>query len=263
MTPARAAAIAAGWLLSLCLLAAAAAATIPPRPSGPGARPIVDAAGVLSAEQFARLDATLGDLYRKTGVTAGVLTVTSIAPDTIEDYAVRAFADWRLGREGKDDGLLLVVAVEDRRVRLETGYGIEGTLPDGRVGELLDRYALPHFREGRYGDGIVAVMEAAAAILAAEAPPDPPAGAPPAGSRGLDPRWLILLFLAAVLLARLLGGQGGRPRRFGPGPGRPRRGYRGPIIVPGGFGGFGGGSRGGGWGGFGGRSGGGGASRGW
>ncbi|HEX7126594.1 MAG TPA: TPM domain-containing protein [Thermodesulfobacteriota bacterium] len=261
MTLARATAVAVGWLVSLCLLAAAAAATIPPRPSGPGARPIVDAAGVLSAEQIERLDATLGGLYRKTGVTAGVLTVTSIAPDTIEDYAVRAFADWRLGREGKDDGLLLVVAVEDRRVRLETGYAIEGTLPDGRVGELLDRYAVPYFREGRYGDGIVAVMDAAAAVLAAEAPPDPPAGAPPAGSRGPGPGWLILLLVAAVLLARMLGGPGGRHRRFG--PGRPRRGYRGPIIVPGGFGGFGGGSRGGGWGGFGGRSGGGGASRGW
>ncbi len=247
---------ATAWLASLYLATAAAAATIPPRPTGPDARPIADTAGVLSPEQVAELDARLGDLYRKTGVTAGVLTVTSIAPDTIEDYAVRAFADWRLGREGKDDGLLLVLAVEDRKVRIETGYAIEGTLPDGRVGELLDRYATPLFREGRYGDGIVAVMSAAAAILANEAPPDPPAS-----SRSFGPGWLILLLILGVLLARMLGGQGGRRRRFGPG-GR-RRGYRGPIIVPGGFGGFGGGSRGGGFGGFGGRSGGGGASRGW
>lgn len=241
----------------LTLVLVAAAATIPPRPTGPDARPIVDAAGVLAPEQVSRLDARLGDLYRKTGVTAGVLTVRSIAPDTIDAYAVRAFEQWQLGRAGKDDGLLLVLALEDRRVKIETGYGIEGTLPDGRVGELLDRYAVPHFREGRYGEGIVAVMDAAASILASEAPPEPPARRAPAPG-GSSAGWLILLLVAAIFLARLMGGGGSS---FG--PGRRRRGYRGPIIVPGGFGGFGGGSRGGGFGGFGGRSGGGGASRGW
>ncbi len=258
---ASAAALAAALLLVALLFAGqlAAAAAIPPRPTGPGARPIVDAAGVLSPEQVARLDARLGDLYRKTGVTVGILIVRSIAPDTIDGYANRALAEWRLGREGKDDGLLLVLAVEDRRVKIETGYGLEGTLPDGRVGELLDRYAVPYFRRGALGEGVVALMEATAAILANEVPPDPPAQAAPQGG-GFDPTWiLLLLFFLAVFLARFMGGGGGG---FGPG-GRRRRGYGGPIIVPGGFGGFGGGSRGGGFGGFGGRSGGGGASRGW
>lgn len=262
MSLARASALAlAAVLVWLGVVASALAASIPPRPTGPDARPIVDAADVLSPEQEATLAARLGDLYRKTGVTAGVLTVATIAPDTIEDYAARAFAQWRLGREGRDDGLLLVLATEDRRVRLETGYGIEGTLPDGRAGALLDQYAVPYFREGRFGEGIVAVMTAAAAILARETPPEPPAAGAPGGRRGISSTWLILLLLVAVFLARALGGRG-RTGRFAPGR-RRRLGYGGPIIVPGGFGGFGGGSRGGGFGGFGGRSGGGGASRGW
>lgn len=261
-------------LLAVGLLAGVAAAAepaVPPRPAGPQARPIVDLADVLTPEQEARLDTRLRQLYETTGITAGVLTVRRIAPETIEGYAQRVFDAWQLGRPGKDDGLLLVVAVEDRRVRLQVGYGLEPLLPDGRIGELLDRYALPAFRAGNYGEGIVAVVEAAAAILTREIP----AGARPTGesaprvpaagrSRGFNPAWLILLFVVAIVLARWLGSRGGRggPRRglyYGP----RRRRYGGPVIVPGGFGGFGGSASGGGWGGFGGRSGGGGASRGW
>ncbi len=242
----------------------AAEPAVPPRPTGEGARPIVDQAGVLTAEQAARLDATLGRLYRTTGITAGVLTVRSIAPEPIEGYAQRAFDAWRLGRAGKDDGLLLVVAVEDRRVRLEAGYAIEPILPDGRIGELLDRYAAPAFRAGDYGEGIVAVMGAAAEILVREAPADAPRAPGGRGSAGFNPAWLILLFVLAIALSRLLGGGGGpRGPRRGLYHGGPRGRYGGPVIIPGGFGGFGGGAGGGGWGGFGGRSGGGGASRGW
>lgn len=242
----------------------AAEPAVPPRPTGEGARPIVDQAGVLTPEQEARLDATLGRLYRTTGITAGVLTVRSIAPETIEGYTQRVFDAWRLGRAGKDDGLLLVVAVEDRRVRLQPGYAIEPILPDGRIGELVDRYAVPAFRAGHYGEGIAAVMEAAAAILANEAPPEPPRAPGGSGSAGFNPAWLILLFVLAIALSRLLGGRGGpRGPRRGLHDGGPRGRYGGPIIIPGGFGGFGGGASGGGWGGFGGGSGGGGASRGW
>lgn len=244
--------------------ALAAEPAVPPRPTGPDARPVVDLAGVLAPGQEARLDAVLGRLYRTTGLTAGVLTVRSIAPETIDGYTQRVFDAWRLGRPGKDDGLLLVVAVEDRRVRLQTGYGIEPILPDGRIGELLDRYALPSFRGGDYGEGIVAVMEAAAAVLANEALPDAPRGAAGGRSAGIPATaWLAALLVLAVALSLLLGGRGrGGPRRSYYGRGRPGR-YGGPIFIPGGFGGFGGGSRGGGWGGFGGGSGGGGASRGW
>jgi uncharacterized protein len=250
---------AARGLAVLLLLAAggAAAAEVPPRP---GERPILDLARVLSPEQTARLDARLGDLYRTTGVTVGVLTVDSIAPETIDGYAERVFREWRLGEAGRDDGVLLVLAVRDRRVRIETGYGIEGVLPDGRTGELLDRHALPAFRQGRFGDGILAVTDAVAAVLEREAPRGAPRPAPPArGQKGPGLGWLLFLLVLAVALSMMVSGGGGRR---GIGPGR-RRHYGGPIIIPGGFGGFGGGSSGGGWGGFGGRSGGGGASRGW
>lgn len=249
----------AAWGLAVLLLLAAggaAAADVPPRP---GERPILDLARALTPEQTARLDARLGDLYRATGVTVGVLTVDSVAPETIDGYAERVFREWKLGEAGRDDGVLLVVAVRDRRVRIETGYGIEGVLPDGRTGELLDRHALPAFRQGLFGEGILAVTNAMAAVLEREAPRGAPRPPPrPGGRTSPGVGWLLVLLVLAVVLSMMLGGGG----RRGIGPGR-RRYHGGPIIIPGGFGGFGGGSSGGGWGGFGGRSGGGGASRGW
>jgi uncharacterized protein len=235
-----------GVALALLVAGAALAAEVPPRPPD---RPILDRAGVLSPEQVVRLDARLRRLYESTGVTTGVLTVESVAPDTVQAFAGRAFNEWRLWEGDRRDGVLIVLAVNDRQVWVEVGYDLEGVLPDGRTGALLDRHALPAFRRGAYGEGLLALADQMAAILEAEAPRGAPRPTPPAARRGLDPQLILLFFFLAVILSLMLR----RGGRRGIGPGR-RRYHGGPLIIPGGFGGFGGGSSGRGWGGFGGGS---------
>jgi uncharacterized protein len=189
-----------------------------------------------------------------------VLTVESTAPEEIFDYGMRVAEAWQLGSREKDDGLLLVVASRDRKLRFFTGYGLEGVLPDGKLGRILDQEAIPSLRRGAPGEGIVRAVQAAAAAIAQDAGVEltgvarrPARGEPP-----IDPRWLILIAILILLLARW----------FGPPPGRRGRRYR-PVLWGGGLGGigsggFGGGYRGGGgFGGGGGGFGGGGAGRGW
>ena len=156
---------------------------------------------------------------------------------------------------------LLVVASRDRKIRFWTGYGLEGVLPDGKLGRILDETAIPAFRRGALGEGIVAALQAAAGEIAAAAGVELTGVAPRAAPRApqIDPRWLSLLVVLILLLSYY----------FGPPPGmRGRRRYR-PVLWGGGLGGigsggFGGGFRGGGgFGGGGGGFGGGGAGRSW
>ena len=245
-------------LAGLALAAAASAQPLAPIPPLTG--PVVDLAGLLSRSQSDRLDTLARELQSKTGAQMAVLTVESTAPEEIFDYGMRVAEAWQLGSREKDDGLLLVVASRDRKLRFFSGYGLEGLLPDGKLGRILDQYAIPHFRRGEPGEGIVGAMQAAASEIAAEAgvalggvAPRPAPGAPP-----IDPRWLILFVILILLLVRW----------FGPPPGMRGRRYR-PVLWGGGLGGigsggFGGGFRGGGgFGGGGGGFGGGGAGRSW
>ena len=105
----------------------------------------------------------------RTGAEIAVLVVPSTAPDSIEDYSIAVFDRWKIGQQGKDNGLLFLVAVQDRRMRITTGYGLEGILPDGKVGEIRDRAIIPLFRAGRYADGIVRGTEALAAAILGQA----------------------------------------------------------------------------------------------
>lgn len=250
-----------GFALAFAGIAVAAAASAQPlAPIPPLTGPVVDRAGLLSASQSARLDTLARELQSKTGAQMAVLTVESTAPEEIFDYGLRVAEAWQLGSREKDDGLLLVVASRDRKLRFLSGYGLEGTLPDGKLGRILDEYAIPEFRRGAPGEGIVAALQAAAGEIAAAAgvaltgvAPRPSRGVPP-----IDPLWLLLLVIAILLLTRW----------FMPPPGMRRRRYR-PVLWGGGLGGigsggFGGGFRGGGgFGGGGGGFGGGGAGRSW
>ena len=248
--------------LALAALALAAAASAQPlAPIPPLTGPVVDRAGLLSPSQAARLDALARELQSRTGAQIAVLTVESTAPEEIFDYGLRVAETWKLGSREKDDGLLLVVASRDRKLRFLTGYGLEGVLPDGKLGRILDEYAIPELRRGSPGAGIVGAMQAAASEIAAAAGVELGGAATRPAPRlpRVDPRWLILLVILILLLVRW----------FGPPPGlRGRRRYR-PVLWGGGLGGlgsggFGGGFRGGGgFGGGGGGFGGGGAGRSW
>ena len=111
------------------------------------------------------------------GAQVAVLTVDSLDGDTIEDFAVRVFQTWKLGRRGVNDGALFVVARQERRMRIEVGYGLEDRLTDARSRQILDDIVRPHFRDGNFGAGVEAGVDAIAAIdrgrVPARAPPRP------------------------------------------------------------------------------------------
>jgi uncharacterized protein len=271
------------WLLILAGLVAAgsgAAAEIPP-PAGP----ITDRAGVLAQDARQRLVRILDEVRERTGAEIAVLVVPSTAPDSIEDYSIAVFDRWKIGQQGKDNGLLFLVAVQDRRMRITTGYGLEAILPDGKVGEIRDRAIIPLFRAGRYADGIVRGTEAlAAAILSpAAATAGPAAQTRPRQRAGrVGGRWtgvLLVVFVLLILFSVALSAADRRAALGGREVGRRRSGWL-PWGIGGGVGGygawlsgrhgggsgggFGGGFGGGGFGGFGGGgSGGGGAGGSW
>ena len=226
--------------------AALAAEPVIPAPTGY----VNDRAGVMGG-WAEKTEALCRDIERTTGAQVAVLTVRTTEGMAPQQYAQRVFDRWKIGKKGKDDGVLILVAVDDRKLWIATGYGVEGALPDGKVGEIRDRYMAPAFRQGKLGEGIHDGVAAIGAVLGVGKAP-PAKGA--AGRRGLPvPFWLLFLLapIAIILLFRALAGvmPGGRGRHGG-------------YYYSGGFGG--GGFGGGGFGGFGGGgSGGGGAGGGW
>jgi uncharacterized protein len=238
-----------------------------PKPSGY----VNDFAHVLDQESSVRIEQLCQELQAKTGAELAVVTVKSLDGDPIEDYAVKLFQQWGIGKKDQSNGLLVLVAIQERRTRMEVGYGLEPVIPDGYSGEVL-RSLQPYFRANHYGAGLYAAASQLASRIAQSAgvtlstSRDMPEPGDRERPRGSSPFQLILvgglILLALFLLPYLLGGGGGGGLMGPPmGGGRYRRGG----YYGGGFGGFGGGSGGsGGFGGFGGgSSGGGGSSSGW
>ena len=114
-----------------------------------------DFATVLTAEQRAALDAQLADLERTTSAEVAVVTVSSLDGRTVEGYATELFNTWGIGKKGRDNGVLILVSVGDRTMRIEVGYGLEGVLPDGLAGTVIRETFRPRFRENDYPGGIL------------------------------------------------------------------------------------------------------------
>jgi uncharacterized protein len=249
--------------------AAPLSAKEPPYPEPTGY--VVDGAGLLAPETRDRLTAIARELDEKTKVQLAVAIVPSIAPLTVEEYAVRLFARWGVGGKEKDEGVLFVLARDERRVRIEVGYGLEGLLPDGRVGGILRNAVVPHLKRDDWNAGITRAVESIASLVAVErgvtlASLEGVSGPPPEEETVRNPAGFLVkllgMMIAFMLISAMAGVRGSRRFR--------RRGF---WIGPGGSGGFGGGGfggwsgggggGGGGFGGFsGGSSGGGGASSG-
>jgi len=153
-------------LLLLLALPSPAFGAAPKLPSPAG--PVTDLAGILDAGTQQRLLRLIRDVQERTTAEIAILTVPSTEPLTVEEYAVAIFDRWKIGKRGKDNGLLFLVAVRDRRMRITTGYGLEGILPDGKVGEIRDRDIVPYFRAGRYPEGILRGTEALAKVIQSE-----------------------------------------------------------------------------------------------
>lgn len=143
---------------------------------------VQDEAGILGPETRSRIEASLLALEKDTGAQVAVLTVPSLEGDPLEDFSMRVVDTWKLGREGVDDGVLLLVARDDRKIRIEVGYGLEGTLTDAASRRVIDGLMTPRFRQGDFDGGVEAATTALAGAIRGQEDAIPPAA--PAQSQG-------------------------------------------------------------------------------
>jgi len=269
-------------VLALCALFGAAASAKASEAKAPQdlpvlTQPVNDLANVIDPASAASMDRMIRSLQAQTGDAVIVASVKTFAPyASIEQYAVKLYERAGIGAKGKDNGVLILVAVDDHRARIEVGYGMEGFLTDGVCGDIIRSTMLPAFRRNAYGDGLLAATTEIVSRIARERNvtpanlPEPPAEQAPRqiGSGGSIVKLIVFILIILFVISR--GGGGGGLLGFLLGQAISNAGRRsrgGWSGWNGGFGGggFGGGGfGGGGFGGFGGgRSGGGGASGGW
>ena len=237
----------AALLLLAVALPAAALVRLPP----PEDRSIHDLAGVLSPDTVRALEARHTELFRKTGVALVVVTIRDVEGEPLGDFAVRVAKEWGIGKKGQDRGIVVAITTEEPHVFVATSYGVEGYLPDGRVGGILDRYVVGPLRSRDF-DGAVQMTSAALTQASAQefrvaigGTPEASSGAParrPLSAVRVVFQLLLALIVLIILIRNpsllfllLLSGRGGRGGFSGGGFG-----------GSGGFGGFGGGGFGGG-----------------
>lgn len=195
-------------LLLLCLhsFAAWAEVAIPPL-----AARVTDLTNTLDAQQRSALEQKLADFEQQKGAQVAVLIVPSTQPEAIEQYSIRVTDQWKLGRKGVDDGVLLLVAKDDRTVRIEVGYGLEGAIPDLIAKRIIEELIIPRFRAGDFAGGISAGIDGILQRISGEPLPEPQrqGGAPTL----LDEYFPVLFFVAIVaggilraVLGNFLGG---------------------------------------------------------
>jgi len=136
-------------------------------------RRVTDAADILPAAEEAALEEKLAAFEARKGTQIAVLTVATTAPEEIEQYSIRVVDAWKLGRKGVDDGALLIVAVADRRLRIEVGRGLEGALTDLVSNRIIDETITPLFRAGDYAGGVNAGVDRMIAVVDGEPLPEP------------------------------------------------------------------------------------------
>jgi len=196
----------AGALLALAGLAAGAAGRAQDlQPIPPLAARVTDTTGTLEAAQSAALEAKLEAFEREKGAQVAVLLVATTEPEDIAQYSMRVVEAWKLGRAQPDDGVLLLVAKDDRRLRIEVGYGLEGALPDAIASRIIRETITPHFRQNDYYGGIDAGVDRILGVVRGEAlpPPDERWGGETL-VRGLDLLPMLLfgvLFVSGILRA--------------------------------------------------------------
>ena len=245
-------------LLAGAVAGVEAAETLPPPP----AAYFNDYAGLVSAADAQRLDAKLRQFAQETSTQVVVAVFPELPSPSLEDFTVRTAQSWRVGRKDWDNGAVLFMFVKERKLRIETGYGLEGALPDILAARILDEQVVPRFRSGDWAGGLEAGIDGILAATRGEYT------APPPAKRGV-PIVALLIVLLFVVLFFWLASQGARSAHVG--RTYSQRGWRrdsgswgrGGGGWSGGGGGWGGGGGGGGFSGGGGSFGGGGASSSW
>jgi uncharacterized protein len=180
---------------------AQAAVTVPPLN-----RRVTDLTRTLSASQVTQLENQLAAFEARKGAQLAVLIVPTTAPETIEQFGIRVVDQWKLGRKGVDDGALLLVAKDDRTLRIEVGRGLEGILPDAIAKRIVEEVIVPSFRNGDFAGGIAAGVQRMIAV--ADGEPLPPPAASRTSRKSFDtliPFLFVIIPLAGIILRALIG----------------------------------------------------------
>lgn len=145
---------------------------------------VTDLTGTLSTEQRETLEARLTAFEREKGAQIAILIVPTTKPEAIEQYSIRVAEQWKLGRKGVDDGVLLLIAKQDKKLRIEVGYGLEGALNDATAKRIIAETITPRFKEGRFYEGIEAGLDRLFAVVGGEILPAPAASSQDVDSAG-------------------------------------------------------------------------------
>ncbi len=201
------------WVAALAFLLSAASLVFSPAAGADVAIPplrarVTDLTGTLTAEQKGTLEQRLAAFEARKGSQIAVLMLPTTRPEEIEQFSIRLAEAWKVGRKGTDDGLILVVAKDDRRLRIEVGYGLEGAIPDATARRVISETITPRFKAGDFYGGISDGVDQLIRLVDGEKLP-PPAAAPSYGSSQgapdpgdwLGPAFLFLLIGGAILRA--------------------------------------------------------------
>lgn len=202
--------------LAVVLLAVAAALAVWPEaradvPVPPLERRVTDLTATLTVAQADALERRLADFEQRKGSQVAILILPTTAPEDIAAFSIRVAEAWKLGRKGVDDGALLVVAMDDRTVRLEVGYGLEGAVPDAIARRITSDVIAPYFRQGDYYGGLHAGVERLLGVIDGETLPEPEPGWREDIGRGqaLLPLLLVVAVVGGGVLRAMFGRVGG------------------------------------------------------
>jgi uncharacterized protein len=193
----------ARWLCMLCLVALTAfmpgyaAEGLVPVP--PLRSRLTDLTGTLTSEQQAGLEQTLRAFETKKGTQIAVLIVPSTKPEEIEQYALRVVELWKLGRKKVDDGALLLIAKDDRALRIEVGYGLEGVLNDATAKRIVSEVITPPLRQGNYFGGVSAGVDQMMRVIDGEPLPEPKRGTAGVAGQSIWQLWPLLFVVTLVV----------------------------------------------------------------
>jgi uncharacterized protein len=169
---------------------------------------VTDLTATLTVDQRGQMESKLAAFEREKGAQIAVLLVPSVKPETVEQYALRVAEAWKVGRKGVDDGVLLLVARQDRKLRIEVGYGLEGALNDATAKRIVSETIGPRFKEGDFYGGIDAGLDAIVKVIGGEALPAPAnSTSMESGSKFEDfmPVAFILIFVVGGVLRSVFG----------------------------------------------------------
>ncbi len=199
------------WLAALAAVFIAATACFLPQAQADVAIPalkarVTDLTGTLTPDQVATLEQRLAAFEAKKGSQIAVLMLSTTKPDAIEQFSIRLAEAWKIGRKGTDDGLILLIAKEDRRLRIEVGYGLEGAIPDAVANRVISEAITPRFKAGDYYGGVSAGVDQLIRLVEGEKLP-PPSGSGSSSARsdssgsGRDPfEYLVPAFFLVFIL---------------------------------------------------------------